>query len=59
MPELLRQRLAFRYTAARDHNFGTFGNEDFRGMQSAPARGTRDLRNLAIELAPWNLPVFE
>ncbi|MET3220444.1 hypothetical protein ABIF35_001231 [Bradyrhizobium japonicum] len=30
-PELLRQRLAFRYAPPRDHNFGTFGNEDFSG----------------------------
>lgn len=28
--------LAFRYTVARDHNFGIFGNEDFRGAQPIP-----------------------
>ena len=26
-----KQRLALRYTSACDHNFGTFGNEDFQG----------------------------
>ncbi|MGY4413180.1 hypothetical protein ACVWW4_004916 [Bradyrhizobium sp. LB7.1] len=50
-PELLRQRLAFRYTPARDHNFGTFGNEDFRSPQPDPARRARDHRDLAIQPA--------
>jgi hypothetical protein len=32
--ELLRQRLAFRYTPSHDHNFGAFGDKDFRCTQS-------------------------
>ncbi|GLR95642.1 hypothetical protein GCM10007858_32780 [Bradyrhizobium liaoningense] len=50
-PELLCQCLAFRYAPAGDHNFGTFGNEDFRSAQSDPARRPRDHRNLAVQPA--------
>ena len=47
--ELLRQRLAFRYAPPRDHDFGAFGNEDFRGAQADAAGRARDHRDLAIQ----------
>ena len=49
--ELFRQRLAFRDAPPCNHNFGTFGHEDFRGPQPDPARRSRDHRNLALKPA--------
>jgi hypothetical protein len=50
------QRLAFRYAPSCDHNFGTFGDEDFHYTQSDSASSL-----ITVTLPSsfsWDVPVF-